>query len=48
MYPELVVRDAQGAIQGVRYELAELKQANESMQAALLKLQAHPEQVAMR
>jgi hypothetical protein len=51
VYPELVVRDASGQIQGVRYEeltpillsevqqlkrqMAELKQANESLQAAM-------------
>jgi len=64
VYPELVIRDAQGTIQGVRYdelaplllnelqqqrqELALLKKSNESMQAALLELQAHREQLAMR
>jgi hypothetical protein len=64
VYPELVIRDAQGTIQGVRYdelaplllnelqqqrqELALLKKANESMQAARLELQAHREQLAMR
>jgi hypothetical protein len=78
VYPELVIRDEAGKIQGVRYDelapmllnemqrqqqkldaqaeqlynvqqqLAELKQLNQSMQAALSKLQAPDEHVAMR
>jgi hypothetical protein len=63
VYPELVIRDAAGKIQGVRYdelapmllnevqqlkrEMAELKQANRSMQAAMAKL-VEKDQVAMR
>jgi hypothetical protein len=64
VYPELVIRDEAGKIQGVRYdelapmllnevqqlkrEMAELKQANRSMQAAMEKLVAKDGQVAMR
>jgi hypothetical protein len=63
VYPELVIRDESGNIQGVRYEelspmllnevqqlkreMAELKQANRSMQAAMTRL-VKKEQVAMR
>jgi hypothetical protein len=74
VYPELVIRDEAGKIQGVRYEelapmllnevqqqqqrlervehleqeVAELKQLNRSTQAALEKLLAADERVAMR
>ena len=71
VYPELVIRDAAGKIQGVRYDelapmllnevqqqqdqlrdikrqVAELKQINEAMQAAISKLQGKDERVAMR
>jgi hypothetical protein len=71
VYPELVIRDKAGRIQGVRYDelapmllnevqqqqtqlqdmkqqLAQLKQINESMQAAILKLQGEDQRIAMR
>jgi hypothetical protein len=71
VYPELVIRDKAGRIQGVRYDelapmllneiqqqqaqlqdmkqqLAQLKQINESMQAAILKLQDKDQRIAMR
>jgi hypothetical protein len=71
VYPELVIRDDSGKIQGVRYDelapmllnvvqqqrtqlqdmkgqIAELRQINESMQAAISKLQGKDERVAMR
>jgi hypothetical protein len=63
VYPELVIRDETGKIQGVRYdelapmllnevqqlkrEMAELKHANQSMQAAMKRL-VEKDQVAMR
>jgi len=64
VYPELVIRDEAGKIQGVRYEelapmllnevqqlkreMAQLKQANRSMQAAMTKFVEKDGQVAMR
>jgi hypothetical protein len=78
VYPELVIRDEAGKIQGVRYDelapmllnevqrqraqlqqqaaqlqdtwqqLTDLKQLNQSMQAAISKLQARDERVALR
>jgi hypothetical protein len=71
VYPELVIRDQSGKIQGVRYDelapmllnevqqqrarlqdaerkLADLEQVDQSMQAAISKLQANSERVAMR
>jgi hypothetical protein len=64
VYPELVIRDEAGKIQGVRYEeltpmllnevqqlkrqMAELQRANLSMRAAMAKLAAKDEHLAMR